>query len=287
MDKLPKRGGIHLHPDHYQSLLAVRPDIGWLEVAPEDYLGAGGEAHYYLQRLAAIYPLSFNSARLSVGSAESVNGEHLAAVKELVERYAPAQVSEHLAWSRWQHTCFDTALPIPYNDETLGQVCINIKSIQAGLGRRILIENPAASLHFNEQDYSEGAFFQALVRNTGCGMVLDICNLYVSCMNNGRDPFKELSEYPLAAVKEVHVSGHALVPLDDHNILLLAKQNCEPNKPLWQLYREALLQMPHNPATLVDWRHQVPELETLVNLAHKVDGIIEDARPNFARRTAS
>lgn len=285
MDKLPKRGGINLRPEHYQSLLESRPDIGWLSLAPEDYLGAGGEAHYYLQELAALYPLAFNSARLSVGSAESVNAEHLAAVNGLVKRYTPAQFSEQLAWSRWQHTCFDTALPIPYNDETLGQVCINIKTIQTALGRRIQLVNPAACLLFNQQEHSEAEFFQALVRNTGCGMVLDICNLYVSCLNKGLDPFKELNEYPLAAVKEIHISGHTLMPLDDNNILLLAQQNCEPTKPLWQLYREALLLMPQQPPTLVDWRQQLPELETLVGLAQKVDGMMESVKLSPARRT--
>jgi uncharacterized protein (UPF0276 family) len=137
------------------------------------------------------------------------------------------------------------------------------------------VENPARFRKL-EEELSEGLFFTELVRASGCGMLLDLTNLYMSCLNLGRDPFKELQTYPLAAVKEIHLSGHSLMPLDDSYILLVDDRSTTVCKPVWQLYKETLLQMPRPVATLIDWDEEVPDLETLLEQARKADAIIEE-----------
>lgn len=279
MDKLPQCGGISLIPEHYQEILDLGPDLGWIEIDTAVFLGAGGEPHFYLDQLAARYPISMHCNSLSLGSAESVNRGHLDAIKALVERYEPAQFSDHLAWNRWQNFNADTLLPLPYNDETLDQVCINIKAVQTALGRRILLENPAVFLDFSEHNYSEGEFFSELIRNTGCGLLLNVNDLYVSSMNANRDPHKALLTYPLAAIQEVHISGHELKPLDNNHMLLVDECGAEPTKPVWQLYRELLNQLPGPIATLVERRSNASSLNELLTQKSKVDTILTELHP--------
>lgn len=275
MEKLPPRAGISLQARHYQEILANRPAVGWMEIHPEHYLGLGGAAHHYLEKIAADYPLSMNCRSLSIGSAESVNGRHLQDIKSLVERYAPAQFSEHLGWNRWQGVYLSQLLPLPYTTESLDQVSFNVRTVQNSLGRRILVENPARFMKL-EDELGEGLFFSELVRSSGCGMLLDLTSLYLSCLNLGRDPFKELQSYPLAAVKEIHLAGHSLMPLDDNYILLVDDRSNTVCKPVWQLYKEALQQMPGPVATLIEWDEQVPEMGILLEQARKADTIIEE-----------
>lgn len=275
MEKLPKCAGVSLQARHYQEILANRPALGWVEIHPEQYLGLGGAAHHYLEKIAADYPLSMNCRSLSIGSAESVNGRHLQDIKALVERYTPVQFSECLGWNRWQGSYFSQVLPLPYTTESLDQVSFNVRTVQNGLGRRILVENPARFMKL-EDEFGEGMFFSELVRSSGCGMLLDLTSLYLSCLNLGRDPFKELQTYPLAAVKEIHLAGHSLMPLDNNYILLVDDRSGTVCKPVWQLYKEALLQMPGPVATLIEWDGQAPGLETLLEQAHKANLILDE-----------
>jgi uncharacterized protein len=275
MDKLPKRAGISLNAQHYQDILQHRPDVGWFEIHPEPYLGLGGAAHSYLEKITADYPLSINSRNLSMGSAESVDAHHLEDIKSLVEHYGPVHFSEYLGWNRWQGDYFYQTLPLPYNTETLDQVSFNLRTIQNHLGRRVLVENPVRLIPMAD-DFNEGIFFSELVRSSGCGMLLDLTNLYISCMNLGRDPFKELQAYPLAAVKEIHLSGHALQTLDQDHILLIDSAHTKICKPVWQLYKETIQLLPSPVATLIDWTEQVPNLDVLVEEAHKADQIVKD-----------
>lgn len=282
MEKLPRRAGISLQPQHYQEILSSHPNLGWVEIHPEDYLSLGGAAHFYLEKIAANYPLAMNSRSLSLGSAESVNSKHLQDIVALVERYSPAQFSEQLAWNRWQGSYFHQPFPLPYTMESLDQVSFNVRTVQNALGRRILLENPARFFGLEEQ-FSEGAFFSELVRSSGCGLLLDLTSLYLSCLNLGKDPFKELQQYPLAAVKEIHLSGHTLMPLGDDYILLVDDHSTTICKPVWQLYREALLQMPQPVATLIEWDNQAPEVSAILEQADKANEIIKE----LERKTAT
>lgn len=275
MEKLPPRAGVSLQPQHYQEILSSQASISWVEIHPEDYLGLGGAAHFYLEKIATGYPLSMNCRSLSLGSAESIDSQHLQDIAALVERYSPAQFSEHLAWNRWQGNHYHQLFPLPYTTESLDQVSFNVRTVQNTLGRRILLENPTRFFAL-EEEFSEGAFFTELVRASGCGLLLDLTSLYLSCLNLGQDPFKELQQYPLAAVKEIHLGGHALMPLDDDYILSIDDHSAPICKPVWQLYREALLQMPVPVATLIEWDHQVPELAVLVEQAEKANQIMDE-----------
>lgn len=275
MEKLPPRAGVSLQPQHYQEILSSQAHISWVEIHPEDYLGLGGAAHFYLEKIATGYPLSMNCRSLSLGSAESIDSQHLQDIAALVERYSPAQFSEHLAWNRWQGNHYHQLFPLPYTTESLDQVSFNVRTVQNTLGRRILLENPTRFFAL-EEEFSEGAFFTELVRASGCGLLLDLTSLYLSCLNLGQDPFKELQQYPLAAVKEIHLGGHALMPLDDDYILSIDDHSAPICKPVWQLYREALLQMPVPVATLIEWDHQVPELAVLVEQAEKANQIMDE-----------
>lgn len=281
MEKLPPRAGISLQPQHYQEILNSHPKIGWVEIHPEDYLGLGGAAHFYLEKIAGRYPLAMNCRSLSLGSAESVNSKHLQDIAALVERYSPAQFSEHLAWNRWQGNYFHQMFPLPYTMESLDQVSFNVRAVQNRLGRRILLENPARFFGLEEQ-FSEGEFFSELVRSSGCGLLLDLTSLYISCLNLGKDPFKELQQYPLAAVKEIHLAGHTLMPLDDDFILLVDDHSTAICKPVWQLYREALQQLPKPVATLIEWDSKAPELSVMLEQVVKADQIISEVE----RKTA-
>lgn len=284
MARLPPRAGLSLHPQHFQEILETRPDVGWFEIHPEHYLGLGGESHRYLEKVTAEYPLSMNSRALSICSAESINAKHLQDISSLINRYQPAQFSEHLSWCRWQGDYFFQGMPIPYTLESLDQVTINVKEAQNTLGRRILLENPSTFIKLKGNDFSEGEFFSELVRSSGCGLLLDINSLYTSCQNTGRNAYKELESYPLAAVKEVHLGGHSLMPLNDQNMLLINDASCDVIKPVWQLYKEALSLLPMPVATLIEWEHNVPQLQEMIKIAKQAEDIIEEVFPGIINR---
>lgn len=283
MARLPQRAGLSLHPQHFQEIVETRPSVGWFEIHPEHYLGMGGEAHYYLEKIAAYYPISMNSSCLSIGSAESVSAEHLQSVQALIDRYRPAQFSEHLSWSRWQGGFFSELLPIPYTLEALDQVSINIKDVQNKLGRRILVENPSSYITLTDTDLQEGPFFEELVRSTGCGLLLDINNLYTSSQNTGRNPYKDLESFPVAAIQEIHLGGHSLHPLDQDNMLLVNDCSNEISKPVWQLYREVLSLLPMPVATLIEWDASTPSLFSMIELAQKTEQIMNDIFPGLIK----
>lgn len=270
------RGGVSLLPQHYEDIVAQQPDIGWFSINAEHYLGLGGESHYYLERIAARYPLAMQCHSLSIGAAESVNEKHLQDIAALVQRYAPCNVSTSLSWCRWQGAYFAENLPVPYTEESLDQLVINIRQVQNTLGRRILLENPATLFALQGNSLSESDFLAELVRSTGCGILLNLSNLYVSSLNTNSEPFKELQGYPLAAVKEVHVSGHSLRPLDNQHMLLIADNHAHIAKPVWQLLRDTYSRMPGPVATLVAWDRQNPDFAALKEQMDRVDHIIEE-----------
>ncbi len=175
--------GVGLKSQHYDEILSTKPKLDWFEVHPENYMGAGGLPHKYLSEIQQHYPLSMHGVGLSLGSADGVEANHLNALKQVVERYQPAQVSEHLSWSHWHNTFLNDLLPLPYNKESLQIVTDNIDKVQNTLQRTILVENPSAYLGFNHSDMSETDFFNELVTRTQCGLLLDINNVYVSANN--------------------------------------------------------------------------------------------------------
>lgn len=285
MEKLPRRAGATLNPQHYKEILDTQPKVAWLEVSPEYYLGLGGAPHYYLEQLGEIYPIGINSRILSIGSAESVNGGILNDLRRLLEIYRPSAFTELLCWTRWQGAYFKTPLPLPYTDEALDQVSLNIKTVQQALGRRILIENPAHYIPLQPQDYSEAEFFQELVRATGCGVCLNVTNLYISSLNFSCDAFKDFSDYPLAAVQQLRLGGQRPLNPAAENILMVDEPNGEISKPLWRLYQAVLAGLPKAPSTSIHWSENLQDFAALLDLVEQTDDILFETFPIKARGT--
>ena len=210
---LPARAGIGLRSPHVAEVLATRPALPWLEVHPENYLG-GGPAVRALLAIRQEYPLSFHAVGLSVGSADGVDRRHLGRLKSLVDRFEPALVSEHLAWSQAGGAYLNHLLPLPYTEESLAAVCRNVDEVQTTLGRRVLIENPSGYLRFAASTIPEAEFLAELAGRTGCGLLCDVNNIHVTAQNLGLDPLAYLDALPRGAVGEIHLAGHSVNDAD-------------------------------------------------------------------------
>jgi uncharacterized protein len=206
---LPLRAGLGLKAEHFAHVRDTCPDVGFFEVHAENYLVAGGPMLRHLAAVRADYPLTIHGVGLSIGSTSDLDEEHLSAVAALVRRFEPAVFSEHLAWSSHNGTYFNDLLPLPYNLPTLQRVCRHIDQIQNRMGRPLLLENPSTYLSWAASTWSEGAFMSEVVQRTGCGLLLDVNNVYVSAINQGADPFAALLELPLRHAGQIHLAGFA------------------------------------------------------------------------------
>jgi uncharacterized protein (UPF0276 family) len=275
---LPARAGIGLRSPHVAEVLATRPALPWLEVHPENYLG-GGPAVRALQAIRQQYPLSFHAVGLSVASADGVDRRHLDRIKRLVERFEPALVSEHLAWSQAGGAYLNHLLPLPYTEESLATVCRHVDEVQTALGRRVLIENPSGYLRFADSTIPEAEFLAEIACRTGCGLLLDVNNVYVTARNLGLDAEAYVAALPAEAVGEIHLAGHSVNDADGRTLLI--DDHGSPVGPaVWALYEHALRRLGPLP-TLVEWDTEIPSLEVLVGEARRADarlqGTIRDA----------
>ncbi|MFT7388941.1 MAG: hypothetical protein ACI8VC_002203 [Candidatus Endobugula sp.] len=275
--------GIGLKPQHYDEILSTKPALDWLEVHPENYMGAGGLPHKYLRKICEHYPLSLHGVGLSLGSADGISDEHLTALTTVVKRYQPAQVSEHLSWSHWNQHFLNDLLPLPYNQESLKIIVNNIHKVQDALQQAIYIENPSAYLAFHQSDMSETDFLHALVKQTNCGLLLDINNVYVSANNQHYSPEEYLDHYPLHAVGEIHLAGHAREVIDNE-VVLIDDHGSPVIDDVWALFSYALQKMTDNnllsPPTLIEWDTDIPELSVLVNEVDKARKIQKTTTQN-------
>ncbi|MBK8185185.1 MAG: DUF692 domain-containing protein [Candidatus Competibacteraceae bacterium] len=271
------RAGIGLRHPHLPDFLAAPQPAAWLEVHSENYLASGGPRVAALERLRGDYPLSCHGVGLSLGSAGGLDRAHLARLRELYHRLEPALVSEHLAWSIAPDGAFlADLLPLPYTRETLDVVAANINLAQEAFGRRLLIENPSTYLQFSEADWDEADFLAELAHRTGCGLLLDVNNLYVSALNHGADPLAPLDRLPLAAVEEIHIAGHARVAtafgellIDDHGSAVAG--------PVWQLLAAVLARTGPKPV-LVEWDTHIPALPVLLAEAERADFYLSEVK---------
>jgi uncharacterized protein (UPF0276 family) len=273
MKKKPLHGvGIGLKAQHYDDILRTEPSIDWLEVHPENYMGAGGLPHKYLRDIAEKYPLSMHGVGLSLGSATGVSDEHLAALTHVVKRYQPAQVSEHLSWSHWNQHFLNDLLPLPYNQASLTVVANNIHKVQDALKQKIYVENPSIYLGFNQSDISETEFLRELVKQTDCGLLLDINNVYVSANNQHYSAEHYINDYPLTAVGEIHLAGHAQETIDNE-VVLIDDHGSPVIDEVWDLFTYTLerftTQTDSPPPVLIEWDTDIPELDQLVSEADK------------------
>jgi uncharacterized protein (UPF0276 family) len=271
---IPATIGIGLRAPHLAEIIATRPVVGWLEVHPENYLG-GGAAPARLDTVRRDYPLSLHGVGLSLGSAEGIDAEHLARVKALIDRAQPFIVSEHLSWSLTGGTYLNDLLPLPYTEESLDVVATNVARLQGALGRRVLVENPSSYLRFQHSTIAEPEFLAALVRRSGCGLLCDVNNIFVTSSNLGLDAAAYLDALPVAAVGEIHLAGHATVTRGDR-MLLIDDHGSSVAPPVWALYGRALGRFGLVPS-LIEWDRDLPPLATLLDEARIAAGVARQA----------
>ena len=267
---IPARAGIGLRPPHYRQLLDELPDIGWLEVHSENYFCDGGQPLYFLERLRRHYPVSLHGVGLSLGSTDALSCDHLERLARLIDRVEPGLVSEHLSWSSVGGRFYNDLLPLPYTEEALALVCRHIDQAQDYLGRQLLVENISSYLQFAESPQPEWEFVADMARRTGCAILLDVNNIYVSSVNHGFDASRYLRGIPRACVREIHLAGH------DHNgRCLIDTHGARVAAPVWALYREAVARFGRVP-TLIEWDTDLPPLAVLLDEAATADRILAD-----------
>ncbi len=276
---IPPRAGVGLKPEHCRDILETAPDIGWFEIHAENYMGEGGPPHYYLSAIRERYPVSLHGVGLSIGGSAPLDREHLGRLKALNARYRPSLFSEHLAWSSHDNVYLNDLLPLPYNEETLARVCEHIDEVQEALGRRMLLENPSTYVAFADAAMSEVEFLREVVRRTGCGLLLDVNNVFVQSVNHGFDAGAFIDDFPIEHVGEVHLGGHAADSDDDGATLLIDDHGHEVTDAVWDLYAHALARSGPKP-TLIEWDNDVPAWEVLFAEAKRADRIIADRRSN-------
>jgi uncharacterized protein (UPF0276 family) len=259
---LPPQAGLGFKAQHFDALLADGGRPAFIEVHAENYMGAGGLPHAQLRALHERMALSVHGVGLSIGAATPPDEAHLARLAALLERHQPESFSEHLAWSTHDGRFYNDLLPLRYDEPTLARVCTHLDRVQSRLRRRLLLENPSSYFEVPGSRLGEAHFLAEVVARSGCGLLLDLNNLYVSCSNHGWDARAYLDALPLAAIGEVHLAGHArdfdtwgrALLVDDHG-----SRVCEA---VWSLYGDLLARTGALP-TLVEWDTDVPAYEVL------------------------
>lgn len=260
--RLPALPGVGYKPQHFDALRAAPGPVGWLEIHAENYMGDGGRPLAQLRALRADFPISVHGVGLSIGGAGPLDRDHLARLKHLVDWLEPASFSEHLAWSTHDGAFLNDLLPLPYTDATLTRVADHIDEVQSTLGRRMLLENPSSYLAFAESTWDETEFLAELARRTGCGLLLDVNNVFISATNLGYTPDAYLDTYPFQAVGEIHVGGHDEDTDDAGRPLLIDSHGRETVDPVWDLLGRALARTGPAPV-LVEWDTDVPDWPVL------------------------
>jgi uncharacterized protein (UPF0276 family) len=264
----PPLAGIGLRARHLEELPAREPTVGFLEIHAENYLG-GGPALRRIERLRADYRFSVHAVGLSLGSADGLDMAHLARVKALVERLQPDLVSDHLSWSVTGGAYLNDLLPLPYTEESLQVVCRNVERLQDSLRRRVLVENPSSYLRFTHSTIGEAEFLATIVARTGCGLLCDVNNIYVTCSNMRLDAQAYVAALPAAAIGEIHLAGHAVKDSDGETVLI-DDHGSRVAEPVWALLRATLQRIGDRP-TLIEWDTDVPELDVLLDEAARAD----------------
>ena len=270
ISQLPPRAGLGLKAEHFKDVLESLPDVGFFEVHAENYMVAGGPFHHYLGLIRERYPLSIHGVGLSIGSDTPLNIEHLQRLQTLLARYRPRVFSEHLAWSSHGPHFLNDLLPLRYDLSTLQRVCAHIDQVQNTLQRQILLENPATYVEFDQTHFDEASFIHEVISRSGCGLLLDVNNVYVSCVNHDRDPLPYINALPLHAVGELHLAGFAEDIDQSGQRLLIDSHGAPVDQAVWALYQQ-VLECVGPVATLIERDNQLPVFSELLAQAELAD----------------
>jgi uncharacterized protein (UPF0276 family) len=256
---LPVAGlaGTSFKHEHLNAILVESPYAGFFEVHAENYMGDGGPRHLALERIRRDHPVSLHGVCMSIGGPQPLDAAHLARFRTLVARYEPALISEHLAWSTHETTYFNDLLPLPYTQATLAHVCEHVDEVQEVIGRRILIENPSTYIAFASSTMNETDFIREIARRTGCGLLLDVSNVFVSATNHGYAALDYLSDFPVGDVAEIHLAGHAQQSDDEGELLLIDSHDKPVADGVWKLYEIVISRCGPIP-TLIEWDSHIP-----------------------------
>jgi hypothetical protein len=266
--------GTSFKPAHLAAILDEGRQRGFFEVHAENYMGAGGPPHRALEAVRRDHPLSLHGVCMSIGGPGPLDKAHLARFRAVVERYEPALISEHLAWSTHDNTYFNDLLPLPYTRATLNRVCDHIDEVQEVIGGQLLLENPSTYVAFREQTMCETDFIRTVSCRTGCGVLLDVNNVFVSAANHGFSAHEYLADFPLAAVGEIHLAGHAVQQDCEGFPLLIDSHDGPVADAVWKLYEIVIAQYGPIP-TLIEWDSNIPDWAVLKAEAAAAQAILD------------
>lgn len=279
------QAGTSFKHEHLAAILADGKPKGFFEVHAENYMGAGGPPHRALEAIRRDNPVSLHGVCMSIGGPQPLDRAHLARFKALVERYEPALVSEHLAWSTHETTFFNDLLPLPYTEATLQRVCDHIDEVQQAIGRPMLLENPSTYVLFPESTLGETEFIRAVARRTGCGLLLDVNNVFVSATNHGYAALDYLADFPMAGVGEIHLAGHAEQADDEGEPLLIDSHDGPVADAVWKLYEIVIGRCGPVP-TLIEWDSNIPDWPVLKAEAAAAQAVLDRHAGGAARRAS-
>ena len=272
--QLPVGIGVGYKLQHFQDIINNPGSVCWLEIHAENYMGEGGRPLAQLKHLRENFPFSCHGVGLSIGSESDLDKDHLARLKKLNAWLEPSVFSEHLAWSTHDSHFYNDLLPVPYTESTVARVSEHINEIQDTLARQMLLENPSTYFHFEESDLSEIQFIEEVAKRSGCGLLLDVNNIYVSSVNNSRDALGYIDTFPLHLVQEIHLGGHEDDVDDDGALLLIDNHASEVSDLVWDLFSKVVARAGPIP-TLIEWDNDVPEWHILESDASKAATILD------------
>lgn len=274
---LPRKAGVGFKPEHFAQIRENHQPIGFFEVHAENYMGEGGQPHAQLTHIRENYALSLHGVGLSIGSMQDLDRDHLARLRALCDRYQPESFSEHLAWSSHGTVFLNDLLPLPYTPDTLARIAEHVDQVQSTLRRQMLLENPATYLLFAESTIPETEFLSEIARRTGCGLLLDVNNVFVSATNHRLDARAYLASFPMEHVSEIHLGGHAASEDEAGSPLLIDTHDSKIADPVWSLYESAIAATGAI-ASLVEWDDKIPAWPMLRAEAEAAQAILARAR---------
>ncbi len=278
MFKLPARAGVGFKPDHFSDIQLSGFDGGWFEIHAENYMADGGPSHTMLEKIRRDFPISCHGVGLSIGAARPLDANHLKRLRKFCDRYQPDAFSEHLAWSSHNVGFLNDLLPLPYTEDTLNIVSSHVDQVQQELDRKMFLENPSSYLSFEESIIPETEFLAEIAARTGCGLLLDVNNVYVSANNLNFDAAQYLAAFPMDRVGEIHLAGFSEDQAPHTGRLLIDDHGSPVADPVWQLYQDVMDSIGPVP-TLIEWDNNIPDWQLLKTDADRANEILAKATP--------